>query len=179
MKKMLLLIGAGLLAGTLTMSAQTVRLNVDPDYDVYIDDRHYGDNATITTLADGHHSVDVYKRAGGFLGIGKKRTLVNSGSFRLRNNDILIETDANGKLRINELGNTNTRTRGDRDDRTMSDRDDNYAKSKKGRGYGPYDNPGKGHKYGLYKNKKNKKEKDKQHDDRYDDDDERRDRRNF
>lgn len=172
---MLLLIGVGLFAGTLTLSAQTVRLNVDPDYDVYIDDRHYGDNATITTLADGQHTVDVYQKKGGFLGIGKKRTLVNTGSFRLRNNDILIETDANGQLRINELGNT--RTMGDRDrrmddrDRRMDDRDDNYAKTKKGRGYGPYDNPGKGNKYGLYKNKKNKKDK---HD--KDDNYERRDR---
>jgi hypothetical protein len=123
-------------------------------------------------LADGQHSVDVYKRAGGFLGIGKKRTLVNSGSFRLRNNDILIETDANGQLRINELGNT--RTMGDRDRRTMDDRDENYAKTKKGRGYGPYDNPGKGNKYGLYKNKKNKKDKKYEkhdRDDRYERDD--------
>ena len=167
MKKMLLLIGAGLLAGTMTLSAQTVRLNVDPEYDVYIDDRHYGDNATITTLADGYHSVEVYKRTGGILGIGKKRTLVNTGSFRLRNNDILIETEANGQLRINELGNT----------RTMGDRDDNYAKTKKGRGYGPYDNPGRGNKYGLYKNKKNKKDKYEKRDKHENDDNyERRDR---
>ena len=162
MKKIYLLLAVALL--TISASAQNVILRLDNNYDVSIDGRNYEGNATIPNLGYGQHTVNVYEVKKGFLGIVKKRNLVTTSNFELRNNDVTLDVDQNGQLRINEVGNQNTQNR--RYDRTTdrsSDRntDRNYDRNveKNGKGYGPYNNPGKGNKYGLYKDKSSKADK--------------------
>ena len=157
MKKIYLLLAVGILAATISASAQNVVLRIDNNYDVSIDGRNYEGNATIPNLGDGHHTVNVYEVKPGFLGIGKKRTQVSSSGFELRNNDVTIDVDQNGQLRINEVGNSNTQNRRYDDRNTNRNYDQNDERN--GKGYGPYNNPGKGNKYGLYKDKKAKKDK--------------------
>jgi hypothetical protein len=162
MKKIYLLLAVALL--TFSASAQNVILRLDNSYDVSIDGRNYEGNATIPNLGYGQHTINVYEVKKGFLGIGKKRNLVSTSNFELRNNDVTIDVDQNGQLRINELGNYNTQNR--RYDRTTdrnydrnTDRDYDRNDGKNGKGYGPYNNPGKGNKYGLYKDKSSKVDK--------------------
>ena len=157
MKKIYLLLTIGLFAATMSATAQKVILRVDNNYDVSIDGRNYEGNATIPGLAAGGHTVNVYEVKKGFLGIGKKRTLVSTSNFDLRNNDVTIDVDQYGQARITEQGNYNTQNR--RLDRTTDrNADGSYDRNaeKKGKGYGPHNNPGKGNKYGLYKDKTSK-----------------------
>lgn len=161
MKKISLFIVSALLLGTISASAQRVILKISNNYEVNIDGNYYDYNETVPTLSYGTHTVKLYEVKPGFLGIGKKRTLLSSSNFELRNNDVTIEVDQYGQLRINEAGNNNTsrRTSGERSY-------EGNAQNRNGKGYGPYNNPGRGNKYGLYKNKKNKSKNKK-----YDDDD--------
>ena len=167
MKKIYLLLAIGLLGATISASAQNVILRLDNNYDVSIDGRNYESNATLPDLGYGQHTVNVYEVKKGFLGIGKKRNLVSSSGFDLRNNDVMIDVDQYGQLRINQLGNNNTQNRRindrniDRDYGRNSDRSYDRNEEKNGKGYGPYNNPGKGNKYGLYKDKSQKANKGK------------------
>lgn len=164
MKKIYLLLTIGLFVATMSASAQNVILRVDNNYDVSIDGRNYEGNATIPGLGYGGHTVNVYEVKKGFLGIGKKRNLVSTSNFDLRNNDVMIDVDQYGQARITQQGNYNTQNR--RIDRNT---DRNYGRNtdgsydrnveKNGKGYGPHNNPGKGNKYGLYKDKNNKMDK--------------------
>lgn len=164
MKKIYLLLTMGLFVATISATAQNVILRLDNNYDVSIDGRNYEGNATIPNLGYGQHTINVYEVKKGFLGIGKKRNLVSTSNFELRNDDVMVDVDQNGQLRINELGNYRSQDR--RSDRNM---DPNYGRNtdgtydrndqKNGKGYGPYNNPGKGNKYGLYKDKGNKVDK--------------------
>ena len=157
MKKIYLLLAVGILAATISTSAQNVVLRMDNNYDVSIDGRNYEGNATIPNLGAGQHTINVYAVKPGFLGIGKKRTQVTSSSFELRNNDVTIDVDQNGQLRINQMGNSTTQNR--RYDERNTDGNYEQNDERNGGGYGPYNNPGKGNKYGLYKDKKAKKDK--------------------
>jgi len=151
MKKIYLFIVSTLLLGTISATAQRVILRISSNHEVNIDGNYYDYNATVPALSSGTHTVKLYEVKPGFIGIGKKRTLLSSSNFELRKNEA-------GNNNTN--GRTSERTSGDRsDERTTQNR-------KNGKGYGPYDNPGRGNKYGLYKNKKNKNKKKK-----YDDDD--------
>jgi len=162
MKKFTLFIVSALLLGTISASAQRVILRISNNYEVNIDGNYYDYNETVPALSSGTHTVKLYEVKPGFIGIGKKRTLLSSSNFELRNNDVIIEADQNGQLRINEVGNNNTsrRTSGDRSY-------EGNTQTRNGKGYGPYNNPGKGNKYGLYKNKKNKSKNKKYDDDNY------------
>lgn len=168
MKKIYLLLAVGILAATISASAQNVILRMDNNYDVSIDGRIYETNGTLPNIGYGRHTVNVYEVKRGFLGIGKKRTVVSSSAFDLRNNDVTIDVDQYGQLRINEVGNYNTQNRRYDDRNTDRNYDPNtdrrYDRNDEhnGRGYGPYNNPGKGHKYGLYKNKSQKGNKNRQ-----------------
>ena len=170
MKKFSIFIVSALLAATISAKAQSVTLRISANYDVSIDGRYYENNEAVPALSYGTHTVKVYEVRPGFLGIGKKRSLVSSSNFELRNNDVVIEVNQNGQLRINESGyNNNTGQNRDRnDDRSGG----NVYQKKNGKGYGPYNNPGRGHKYGLYKKDHDKKNKqNKRHDDNDDNDD--------
>lgn len=162
MKKIYLLFAVALL--TISASAQNVILRVDNNYDVSIDGRNYEGNSTIPNLEPGQHTVNVYEVKKGFLGIGKKRNLISTSNFELRNNDVTLDVDQSGQLRISESGNYNSQNRRydrtiDRNGEKTTDRGYDRNDDKNGKGYGPYDNPGKGHKYGLYKDKKDKMNK--------------------
>ena len=100
MKKIYLLLAVGILAATISASAQNVILRMDNNYDVSIDGRIYETNGTLPNIGYGRHTVNVYEVKRGFLGIGKKRTVVSSSAFDLRNNDVTIDVDQYGQLRI-------------------------------------------------------------------------------
>lgn len=95
-----------------------VTINTTNDYEVLIDGTYYKGNNTIPNLSQGTHSVQVYQSKRGLL--GKRRTLVSSSSFEVRDNDVKIFVDTNGQLRINESGNRN---RSERRNRTNDDYD--------------------------------------------------------
>ncbi|MDZ4807748.1 MAG: hypothetical protein SGI96_05700 [Bacteroidota bacterium] len=158
MKKIYTFITAAFLAATVSVSAQKVSLRVDNNYEVKIDGRNYGNNAVIPGLSDGRHQVQLYSVEKSFLGLGKRRTLVSTDRFDLRNNDVNINVDQYGKLSIRQAGDFNRRNG---DNRT---RDDNEYNGNKDNGYGRDNNPGRGNKYGHYKNKKSKKSKDRNDD---------------
>jgi hypothetical protein len=168
MKKYVLFAIAALLAFTLNAAERLsqVTLHANKNYDVVIDGQTYRGYTTIP-LSPGYHQVQVYSR-GGF--IIKKRSLVSSNSFNLRNADVLIDVDENGQSRIYQDSYSRNGRNGNYDDRNYDDRNYKGNKGDNGRGWGPYDNPGRGHKYGLYKNKnKNQKNHNKDWDDRDDD----------
>ena len=161
MKKIYTMITVALLAVTISASAQQVILRFNENYEVNIDGRKYTSNETVPVLNYGKHSVELYRVQPGFLGIGKKRTLLSSSNFELRNNDVIIEVDQNERLRINDLGNSANQKRS-----SKSNSNGDYSKQQKnGRGYGPYDNPGRGHKYGLYKKDRDRSDNDDQGED--------------
>lgn len=154
MKKIYLFIVSALLIGTVSASAQRVILRISNNHEVNIDGRNYAYNETVPVLNNGTHTAKLYEVRPGLLGIGKKRTLLSSSNFEIRNNDVIIEGDSHGQLRIHEEGNYNRN--GQSSDRNY-DRNGSYEKD--GKGYGPYNNPGRGHKKGLYKKNKHKKNK--------------------
>lgn len=158
----------------LTLSATgrqpMVTVNSSNDYEIKIDRTTYNGNNTIPNLNQGTHSVQVYQVKKGLL--GKRRTLVSSSSFELRNNDVNISVDNGGQLRINESGDFNNTRRRDRsressdrdnrnrdrdinDDRDHDDDDDyRYKKTKKTKHNKGHNNShnGNGKKKGHYKN---------------------------
>ena len=158
MKKLFTLIVAGFTAIAASARDPQVILNSPNDFDVRIDGTTYSGNSTvIPSLSQGLHTVQVYSVKGGFLGIGKKRELVSSTQFRLGYNDVRIDVDQYGQVRVNEYGNTKRRN----DDGTYGD---GTVKN-----HGTLQ--GKGKKLGHYKNNKVKKEKQYRENDNDDNDD--------
>src|SRR5258705_13981108 len=164
MKKIILFGLVAMLAFAMSAAAQSrVTLRISRNYEVTIDGHRYTGNTTVSNLGYGYHQVDVYSTSGPF--IFKRRTMIGSSSFDLRNGDATINVDQNGQLRINQNGyGRNGRDNNDYGDRTY----DGRGNRDNGNGYGPYNNPGRGHKYGLYKNKKNRN-RERDNDDRQDD----------
>ena len=109
MKKIAVLIVSSLLLITFSATAQRVIVRSNGNYEVSIDGRYYNtntNNATISNLRQGSHSVQVYQVSrGGLFGLGKRRTLVSSSGFNLMYNDVMIDVDAYGQLRVNQYGN--------------------------------------------------------------------------
>jgi hypothetical protein len=170
MKKLYAFIAVALFSATISAYGQQVILRFSKNYEVNIDGRYYEYNERVPTLNYGQHTAKLYEVEPGFLGLGKRRVLAHTANFELRNNDVIIEVDQNRKLRITQVGNKNTRNQ--QDSRTYdgtSDRNRDNDNQRNGRGYGPYNNPGRGHKYGHYKNGKNKSHDrdDDRDDDRY------------
>lgn len=188
MKKISALLVASLLVFVFTAPAQRVILNSQNNFEISIDGRNYNGNTntTITDLSQGTHNLQVYQVvSNGILGIGKKRNLISSQQFTLRNNDVSIKVDQNGRTRISENGrysnnnnqypnnqgnksdhpnkrnnNSSQRDREDDDHDRSYDHDENNNGGK----YGNNEGKGKGHKYGHYKNKNNKQYKKGNHD---------------
>ncbi|MGE5109053.1 MAG: hypothetical protein ACM3H8_16065 [Sphingobacteriales bacterium] len=181
MKKFYLLMVVALLVTAMSATAQRVLLRIPSNYEVNIDGRYYVNNETINSLGYGQHTVSLYQVRPGIWGIGKRRTLVSTSSFEMRNNDIAIEADQYGQLRINDYGYSGNKNR-NRNNYPNDDYD--YRKNNgrgngnNGNGYGPYNNPGRGHKYGLYKKHHNKHDRDSRRDWDDDDDDNRNGNRN-
>ena len=145
MKKLFTLVLASFVAIGVSARQPQVILNSPNDFDVKIDGQFYSGNSTvIPSLSQGYHTVEVYSVKGGILGLGKKRELVSSTQFDLRNNDVRIDVDQYGQARINQIGN--------RDDRRIRD-DGTYQGDGTVKNHGTLQ--GKGKKNGHYKNKQN------------------------
>ena len=155
MKKLFTLVLASFVVMGVNARQPQVILNSSNDFDIKIDGQLYSGNSTvIPSLSQGLHTVEVYSVKRGLLGIGKKRELVSSTQFNLRNNDVRIDVDQSGQIRLNELGN--------RDDRRIRG-DRTYQGDGTGKNHGTFQ--GKGKKNGHYKNK-NKKQKQSSDDDK-------------
>ncbi|MBI2729676.1 MAG: hypothetical protein HYX40_02795 [Sphingobacteriales bacterium] len=180
MKKIYLLLVAALFVTFISAEAQRVIVQLPSNYEVDIDGRYYSNNETVNNISYGQHTVRLYEVRPGLLGIGKRRQLVSTSTFDLRNNDVSIEVDRNGQLRIYDSGYNNNQNgnwnNGNRNNNTGNG--NNYQNGNgrgNGKGYGPYNNPDRGHKYGLYK--KNKNDRRDWNDDDDDHDHDRRDNR--
>ena len=180
MKKFYIFIAVVLFSATISAYGQQVILRFSKNYEVSIDGRYYEYNETVPTLNYGQHEIKLYEVEPGFLGLGKRRVLANTSSFELRNNDVIIEVDQNRRLRISQVGNNNN-TRNQQDNRNYdrtNDRNGDYNNQQNGKGYGPYNNPGRGHKYCLYKKGNSKKhDKDDDRDEKKKDDKNKKDKK--
>ena len=172
MKKLFTLVVASFVAIGVSARQPQVIVNSTEKYDVKIDGQFInGSSAVIPSLAQGTHTVEIYSVSGGILGLGKKRTLVSSHQFNLRNNDVRIDVDQNGQARITEIGTRDDRRI--RDDRTYPN-DGTYPSDGTVKNHGTLQ--GKGKKHGHYKNKNkgqkvngNGKQKNKVKEKEYDD----------
>jgi hypothetical protein len=142
----------------------TINNSLLKNYEVSIDGRNYnGNNTTITDLPQGQHTVQVYEnRRSGIFG-NRRRVLVSSAEFRLRDYDMQITVDNNGQVSINEYSNNG----GWNDDRNNGGWNDNRNCNCDCKRYdhsnGKWNN-GRGNKYGHYK-KHHKQGKGKWNDD--------------
>jgi hypothetical protein len=166
MKKFTLFLLSGLFAFAAFAAAPQpqVTLRIYKNYEVTIDGQRYTGNSTASYLSQGYHQVQVFSTKGFLI---KKRTLVSSSSFNMRNSDVLIDVDQNGQLHIYQ--NNSYGSNGGYDNRN-GNYDSRNGNRGNGNGYGPYNNPGRGHKYGLYKNKNKNHDRD-ENDNRYERDD--------
>lgn len=120
MKKIFTLVLGSLF--TLAVSAAdhkpTVTVNSSKKYEIVIDGRSYQNtsNLNLSFLRDGNHSIQVYQVNKGFF-FQKRKMMVASSSFQLRNNDIMITVDMSGQIRIAE-----SRSRFDQDNRGRNDK---------------------------------------------------------
>ena len=107
MKKIAVLIASCLLLITISATAQRVTVTSNNNYDVKIDGRCFNaNNVAISNLERGAHMVQVYEvTRGGLLGLGRRRVLVSSSRFYLGNNDVAINVDAYGQVRVNQFDN--------------------------------------------------------------------------
>src|SRR5512147_2024101 len=74
-------------------------------YEIVVDGKTYfgsGHTMNIDNLRNGRHNIQVFEINRGF-SIFKRKQLVASQSFMLRNNDVKITIDRFGNLSINEL----------------------------------------------------------------------------
>lgn len=158
MKKVSLLILSSLFAFALSATGRQplVTINTSNDYEVKIDGRTYYGNNTIPNLSQGTHAVEVYHVKKQLL--GKRRTLVSSSSFQVRDNDISIFVDNNGQLRINNQGNNMERRDRGRNDNDGNNRtgdrdndDDDNRWNKKEKKVKQNNGNGRGKKKGHYK----------------------------
>ena len=161
MKKIITLTTAFVMALVMTAMARQPQVTLSisntagKDYDVSIDGRFYtGNNITIPDLYQGLHTVQVYEvRSSGIFGIGRKRILVSSSEFRLRDYDMQIDVDRYGQLRINEYGYNDGRNNNggwNGNDGGWNNRGDNCGDKRYDHSNGNWNN-GRGNKYGHYK----------------------------
>lgn len=82
----------------------TVTVTTAKKFEIVIDGRryvtNYGNTMSISNLYDGRHNIRVYEMRHGFF--MRKKRLVASSSFQLRNNDVQIHVDRFGHLDISQ-----------------------------------------------------------------------------
>jgi len=74
-------------------------------YEIVVDGRAYFSNnkiMNIDNLRNGRHTIQVYEMSNRGFSIFKRKQLVTSKSFQLRNNDVKIMIDRFGQLTITE-----------------------------------------------------------------------------
>ena len=109
-----------------------VMLNTAGNYDVRIDGRLYkGDDYNLRSLGNGVHTLQVYKTGSGMF---KRKTLVSTEQFNLRNNDITIDVNQFGRTRITE--DRFNGGKGGWDNDRSTGRNDNNGRDYNGYGYG-------------------------------------------
>jgi hypothetical protein len=101
----------------------TVSAPYGSKYEIVVDGKSYFDagNINISYLWDGNHTIQVFKSGRGFY--GKRKMMVSSSSFFVRNNDIMISVDMGGQIRINESKYDVNRDDRGRDLRNSFDKD--------------------------------------------------------
>jgi hypothetical protein len=152
------------LAASASARQARVIISSNNNYELEIDGRTYKSvsTTTINDLPAGRHTVGVYQVISrGILGIGKKRRQVSFEEFSLRNDDVYIAVNQDGRVRITDDSYYGNNNKGNRD---------GYGNNGQ---YGKSEGKGRGHKYGHYKNKNGKYSRgnNKQHHDDNDDDD--------
>jgi hypothetical protein len=107
MKKIFTFIVASLLTTATVFAADRkpeVRLNAAKNYEIVIDGRSYLSNnrstMDITSLRNGQHRIQVFETSRGFY--RKSKRLVSSSVFQLRGQDLEINVDFRGQIRITE-----------------------------------------------------------------------------
>lgn len=104
----------------------SVTVQASKNFEIVIDGKSYfGANAgmfNIGSLRGGYHSVTIYDSGRGFF---RRKRMVSSTSFMLRDNDINLCIDQFGRVQVNE-----SRMGRDRDDFRWDkkDKDDGYGK---------------------------------------------------
>ena len=100
-------------------------------YEIVIDGKSYFSNnrmMSIDNLRKGRHTIQVFEMNKGF-SVFKRKHLVTSKAFQLRNNDVKITIDRFGRIAITEdrFGRDN---KYGKDQRDWDDRDDNGRDSR-------------------------------------------------
>ena len=109
-------------------------------YEIVIDGKSYFSNnraMNIDNLRNGRHSIQVYEMNNRSFSIFKRKQLVASKIFQLRNNDVKITIDRFGHLTITEdrFGRDGRFDKNDRDGRfDQNDKDWNDRNDRDGRG---------------------------------------------
>jgi hypothetical protein len=120
MKKIFTLVLGSLFAFAVSAADHqpTVTVNSSKKFEIVIDGKSYQTigNLNLSFLRNGNHSIQVYQVNRGFFMQRRKMPVASSG-FLLRNNDISINVDMFGQIRINE-----SRSRFDQDSRDRNDK---------------------------------------------------------
>ena len=87
---------------------------------------------SIDNLRKGRHTIQVFEMNRGGFSIFKRKQLVTSKAFQLRNNDVKITIDRFGNLTITEdrFGRDNKYGKDQRDDKDWDDHDHNGRDSR-------------------------------------------------
>ena len=102
----------------------TVTISGSRDYEIVIDGRRVinnngGNYININDLRNGRHRMEVYEMRRGLFGRSSRR--ISASEFTLRNNDLNINIDRFGTVRVFESGyGRNNNGYGDNDDRGRS-----------------------------------------------------------
>jgi len=104
-------------------------------YEIVIDGKTYFSNnrmMSIDNLRNGRHTIQVFEMNRGGFSIFKRKQLVTSKAFQLRNNDVKITIDRFGHLTITEdrFGRDNKYGKDQRDDKDWDDHDHNGRDSR-------------------------------------------------
>jgi hypothetical protein len=131
MKKIFTLIAATFLtvASFAADRKPVVTVKASKNYEIVIDGQSYFSSNSVMNLSNiryGQHSIKVYEVSRGFMFKRAKR-LVDASTFQLRNNDVDINIDFRGQIRITEDRFGHDKWNDHRD----NGRDNNYGRDQK------------------------------------------------
>ncbi len=106
----------------------TVTIKTSGNFQISLDGRKFYNDNTIRLdrMEKGSHTIKVYKIRRGLY--GTRTRLVSSRKFFVRNDDIRITINYNGKLDIDEVSNGRNRDRNRNDDEQDRRRDKNRGR---------------------------------------------------
>lgn len=167
MKKISFLITGCLLVLISSASARQpqVILNTGYNYEIKVDGNFYaGGSVPLPYLNQGLHNVEVYEvnRTGILVNV-RKRVLIYSSSFVLRNNDVMIEVNNNGQVRVFEYSYNLPVAQPDYGNNNNGNWRNNQDVYRNGTGNNSCNNKGnnsRGNQYGHYKKMKHNNDND-------------------